>query len=158
MTPGETVLKHDCFQITQKVFIRDGNRLLVMRDRKSGYGDLPGGRMTEREFFSDWMHSVARELQEELGSLVQLDIRAQPIFIHRHRVNDENFPCLIIAYEANFKSGNLVISEEHDYMEWVDIQEFKAEELFSEHMLDAVNYYLNKYCRAHGIEKNNFFG
>lgn len=42
---------HGFFQITQKLFLRDGNQLLVLRDRKSGHGDLPGGRMNEDEFF-----------------------------------------------------------------------------------------------------------
>ena len=45
--------KHGLFQITQKVFIRNGNLLLVMKDKKSGAGDLPGGRMNEDEFFLD---------------------------------------------------------------------------------------------------------
>ena len=40
--------KHGLFQITQKVFIRKGNLLLIMKDKKSGAGDLPGGRNTQR--------------------------------------------------------------------------------------------------------------
>ena len=77
--------KHGLFQITQKVFIRNGNLLLVMKDKKSGAGDLPGGRMNEDEFFLDWMDSLNRELIEELGSNFQVKINPVPIFVHKHR-------------------------------------------------------------------------
>ncbi|HNF25981.1 MAG TPA: NUDIX hydrolase, partial [Leptospiraceae bacterium] len=33
--------QHSVFQITQKLFLRKGQKLLVLRDRKSGLGDLP---------------------------------------------------------------------------------------------------------------------
>ena len=137
-------MKHDCFQITQKVFIRDGSKILVMRDRKSGYGDLPGGRMSEAEFFGDWMDSVKRELSEELGDEISLEILPEPVFVHRHRVNDENFPCIIVAYQAKFLGGKIHMSDEHDFMDWVELESFAFDSLFSEHMLDAINYYKKK--------------
>ena len=61
-------MKHGSFQITQKAFVRKGDLLLVMKDKKSGEGDLPGGRMNEDEFFGDWIESLQRELDEELGN------------------------------------------------------------------------------------------
>jgi 8-oxo-dGTP pyrophosphatase MutT (NUDIX family) len=67
---GETNMsEHGFFQITQKAFIRKGNLLLIMKDKKSGEGDLPGGRMNQKEFFENWIDSLKRELQEETGIL-----------------------------------------------------------------------------------------
>lgn len=140
------IARHDCFQITQKVFIRKGDQFLVMRDKRTSYGDLPGGRMNEVEFFSDWLASVNRELIEELGKDVKLKIDPKPLFVHRHRVNDENFPCIIIAYKAEYITGEILISDEHDYLEWVSIHTFKPEILFSEYMLEAVNLYLSEFA------------
>ncbi|TGM44744.1 NUDIX domain-containing protein [Leptospira levettii] len=138
--------KHGFFQISQKLFLRDGNSLLVLRDQKSGHGDLPGGRMNEDEFFEDWMESVYREINEELGESIKIDVNPKPIFVHKHKVNEGNFPCIIIAYEAKLKQGKVRLSDEHDYMEWVDIHSFDPKTLFSEYMLEAVQLYLNQYA------------
>ncbi|ABZ95642.1 Hypothetical protein LBF_3173 [Leptospira biflexa serovar Patoc strain 'Patoc 1 (Ames)'] len=138
--------KHGFFQITQKLFLRDGDSLLVLRDQKSGHGDLPGGRMNEDEFFDDWTQSIFREINEELGEDINIEVNPIPIFVHKHRVNDGNFPCIIIAYNAKLIDGNVKLSDEHDYMEWVDIKKFDPKNLFSEYMLDAVQLYLNQYA------------
>jgi 8-oxo-dGTP pyrophosphatase MutT (NUDIX family) len=140
------VSKHGFFQITQKLFLRDGDSLLVLRDQKSGHGDLPGGRMNEDEFFDDWTQSIFREINEELGEDINREVNPIPIFVHKHRVNDGNFPCIIIAYDAKLIDGNVKLSDEHDYMEWVDIKKFDPKNLFSEYMLDAVQLYLNQYA------------
>ncbi|TGN17102.1 NUDIX domain-containing protein [Leptospira idonii] len=137
---------HGFFQITQKLFLRDGNKLLVMRDKKSGHGDLPGGRMNDDEFFDDWMKSVYREIEEELGKNVRIQVEPKPIFIHKHRVNEGNHPCIIVAYHAKLVSGEIQISDEHDYMNWVSVSDYDPSELFSEYMLEAVNVYLKEYA------------
>lgn len=136
--------RHSVFQITQKLFLRNGSKLLVLRDRKSGLGDLPGGRMTEEEFFGDWKGSLKREIREELGESFVTEIHDDIILVHRHRVNADNHPCIILGYEGEFVSGEPVISEEHDYMEWVDINTYNPRTLFTEYMLEAVNIYLRR--------------
>ncbi|XDD46308.1 NUDIX domain-containing protein [Leptospira sp. WS39.C2] len=138
--------KHGFFQITQKLFLRDGNSLLVLRDQKSGHGDLPGGRMNEDEFFEDWSESISREIKEELGESIKIEVNPVPIFVHKHRVNEGNLPCIIIAYDAKLLAGKVQLSDEHDFMEWVDIKSFDPKKLFSEYMLDAVQLYLTKYA------------
>lgn len=118
----------------------------MLRDRKSGLGDLPGGRMNEDEFFEDWILSMEREIGEELGPNVRIDVRQKPLFIHKHRVNEGNFPCIIIAYHADFLGGEIVLSEEHDYMAWENVNSYDPGSLFSEYMFDAVNLYLKEYA------------
>ncbi|MCE9499724.1 MAG: NUDIX hydrolase [Leptospira sp.] len=136
---------HGSFQITQKAFLRNNDKLLVMRDRKSGLGDLPGGRMNEDEFFEDWLLSLRRELTEELGNKIEFVIRPEPILIHRHRVTEGGFPCIIIGYNVIYLGGEIIMSDEHDFMEWVSLRDYKAESLFSEFMLEAINIYKNKF-------------
>ncbi len=136
---------HGFFQITQKAFIRNGNYLLVLRDKKSKQGDLPGGRMNQEEFFKDWLDSLKREIQEELGNDFQIQIDSNIILVHKHLVTLGNHPCIILGYHAKYVSGELKISEEHDYWEWVNVYSFQPEKLFSEYMLDAVKLYLNRF-------------
>lgn len=134
--------KHGFFQITQKVFIRKKNLLLVLRDRKSQIGDLPGGRISEDEFFADWLMSVRRELVEELGGGCIINVEAEPFLVNKHIVEDGKHPCIILAYKAEFVSGQVVISEEHDLFEWVDVFSYKPETLFKGFMLEVVQKYL----------------
>ncbi|MDX1958403.1 MAG: NUDIX hydrolase [Leptospiraceae bacterium] len=134
--------KHGFFQITQKVFIRKGDELLVMKDHKSGEGDLPGGRMDQDEFFSDWLESLQRELLEELGAEFKIKIYPDIFIVHKHRVNNGNHPCIIFGYKAEYVSGEIILSEEHDFYKWVDIKTYKPETLFSEYMLETMNEYL----------------
>ncbi len=137
--------EHGFFQITQKAFIRKGNLLLVMRDKKSGEGDLPGGRMNQNEFFEDWIESLKRELEEELGSSMKLNISNDVVLVHKHRVNLGNYPCIILGYDCEYLSGEIKISDEHDFFEWVDIKTFKPETFYSEYMLEAVCKYLSRF-------------
>ncbi|EMO52836.1 NUDIX domain-containing protein [Leptospira noguchii] len=138
--------KHGFFQITQKLFLRKGDELLILRDRKSGLGDLPGGRMNDNEFFEDWGLSMQREIEEELGLQVQIRVSPKPLFIHKHRVNEGNFPCIIIAYHADYLGGDIILSDEHDYIAWENVQTYEPSPLFTEYMLDAVNLYLKEYA------------
>ncbi|WP_108929930.1 NUDIX domain-containing protein [Leptospira johnsonii] len=137
--------KHGFFQITQKVFLRKGKELLILRDRKSGFGDLPGGRMNEDEFYGDWLESLSRELKEEMGEACEIKIHPRPILIHKHRVSDGNHPCVIVAYHGEFISGEIALSDEHDYIAWVDAATYDPKPLFFEYMLDALHLYQKEY-------------
>lgn len=137
---------HGFFQITQKLFLRRGDELLVLRDKKSGFGDLPGGRMTEKEFFEDWIESLNREMQEEMGSNFRYETNPNPIIIHKHKVIEGNHPCIIIGYEGKYLSGEVEMSDEHDYLEWVNVKTYDPSTLFEDYMLDAVRKYLKEYA------------
>jgi len=134
------------FQITLKVFLRNGADLLVLMDRKSHCGDLPGGRMNQNEFYENWLDSVQREIEEELGPHIQIQIETNPFLIHKHRVNEGNHPCVIVGYKANYISGEIILSDEHDYLKWVNAKTFDMDSFFSEYMLDAMNLYQRDYA------------
>jgi hypothetical protein len=57
MTPG-------FFQISLKLFLMRGDELLILRDRASKYGDLPGGRLGETEIYLPFPESLGREIRE----------------------------------------------------------------------------------------------
>ncbi len=143
---GISLDRHGFFQITQKLFLRDRDKLLILRDRKSGYGDLPGGRMTEEEFFGDWLQSLRREIGEELGNEFHYEIEPEPFLVHRHRIIQGNHPCIIIGYKGIFQGGTIHMSEEHDFMNWVRIQEYNPQGFFAEYMLEAVKKYIERYA------------
>lgn len=102
--------------------------------------------MNEDEFYQDWKLSMEREIEEELGPKVQIQVSPKPLFIHKHRVNEGNFPCIIIAYHADFLGGEIQLSDEHDYIAWENIHSYDPSPLFSEYMYDAVNLYLKEYA------------
>jgi 8-oxo-dGTP diphosphatase len=143
---GRKLSNHGFFQITQKLFLRDGNNLLIMKDKKSGFGDLPGGRMTEDEFFQDWKISLKRELVEEMGNEFSYEMDSKPFMIHKHRVTEGNHPCIIIGYKGIFKGGKIIISDEHDFLNWVDVKTYNPDQLFADYMLDVVKLYLKEYA------------
>lgn len=138
--------KHGFFQITQKLFVRKDNLLLVLKDRMSQHGDLPGGRLNEDEFYGDWIDSIKRELNEELGKNWNISILSEPILIAKHKIINGNHPCLIIGYEGKWNDGTITLSDEHDFLDWVDIYTYNPDSLFNGYMLDAVRMYLKKCC------------
>ena len=129
--------KHGLFQVSQKVFFIKQNQVLVLRDRKSKFGDLPGGRMNQDEFFKNWIESLKREILEELGNKVVYKIYEEPIFVHKHIVEEDNAPCLIISYIGHFIEGELLLSDEHEYYKWVSIKNYNPKEIFTKYMLDV---------------------
>jgi 8-oxo-dGTP pyrophosphatase MutT (NUDIX family) len=130
------------FQITQKVFLlRDrgeGEELLVLRDRATGEGDLPGGRLDEGELHGDWRSAIARELREELGPDVRCRLDPEPAFWFKHRIRASGRDALGFAWSATWIGGEVVLSDEHDLMAWVAVASFDPTTWFSGHLLAAV--------------------
>lgn len=113
-------MDHGSFQITTKVFLMDGNHLLILKDRASGLADLPGGRITQSELHAPWLNAVHRELREELGSGVQLVVRPRPIFVFPHIILKENKDALGVAFPGRYFGGQIDLSDEHDSLEWIN--------------------------------------
>ncbi len=119
--------------------------MLILKDHESKTGDLPGGRISEDEFFGDWIESLQREITEELGKSIVIEIDREPIFVKDHRMEADNFPCVLVAYSGIYIGGEIRLSNEHDFFKWVDIHEFDPKGFFSSTMLKAVEHYLQKF-------------
>ncbi len=130
MTPG-------FFQISLKVFLMRGNEMLILRDRSSQRGDLPGGRLGEVEIELPFEETVAREMREELGPDLRYSLIREPIFVFPHKMF-AGHPALGIAFLASYEGGPITLSEEHDWMDWVDARAYPPEPLFVAHLKDAV--------------------
>jgi 8-oxo-dGTP diphosphatase len=139
MTPG-------FFQITLKVFLLrngpTGREFLVLKDKDSQMGDLPGGRLSESEIDEPFSRAIAREMREELGHL-SYRLEEKPLFYFAHRIRNGGYPALGIAFAAEYETGEVTLSEEHDWMSWENVQTYKPEPLFQEHMLSAVLQFQN---------------
>ncbi|MBI3395484.1 MAG: NUDIX domain-containing protein [Spirochaetia bacterium] len=134
MTPG-------FFQITLKVFLHDGSRIIVLRDKESQEGDLPGGRISKEEIYKPWTESIEREIKEELGPDVKVALHPEPLFILPHWIKSGGHEAVAIFFRADFKGGNIQLSDEHDRMAWVDLASFDASTWFSDHLLAGVERY-----------------
>ncbi|MEM7183407.1 MAG: NUDIX domain-containing protein [Spirochaetota bacterium] len=130
------------FQITLKLFLRDGNRLLILRDKNSGQGDLPGGRLTQEEFFADWLVALQRELYEELGANAKYSINTPHFMLHKHLIDDGEHACLWIGYRGSWQGGEIRLSHEHDFMDWVDVTSYDPTTFFRGTSLEAIQEYL----------------
>lgn len=140
MTPG-------FFQITLKVFLlRPGANpeFLVLRDRESQMGDLPGGRLSESEIYEPFKDAIAREMREELGE-VAYRLAEEPAFYFGHRIRNGGHPALGIAFTAEYLGGEIALSDEHDWMAWVPAKTYVPAPLFQEHMLSAVLRFQNSF-------------
>ncbi len=135
MTPG-------FFQITLKVLLHRGKEFLVLRDRQSGEGDLPGGRLSAGEIYKPWRESIAREIEEELGPAVRYRLEENPLFVQPHWIKNGGHEALAIFFRADFVDGEIRLSDEHDRMAWADPSSFDPASWFSDHLLEGVQRYL----------------
>lgn len=132
------------FQITLKVFLIQAGQLLVLRDNKNDQGDLPGGRLDTGEIYQPFSESIKREIQEELGPTIKYKLKQEePLFIFPHFIDESGYEALGLAFEADFISGDILLSDEHNHLQWIDLQKLKPEQYFTAHLKDAVQQYLD---------------
>jgi 8-oxo-dGTP pyrophosphatase MutT (NUDIX family) len=146
----------DLFQVSQKLFIKnDRNELLILKSAHGWFYDVPGGRMDYQEFETPFLISLKREVEEELGRQVILDIHESPVALARVQLWDKQLNqyhyrrVFMVFYEADYQGGEIVLSEEHTCMQWVPIAEFNPKGLFKPGMEQAVFSYLERKRAAH---------
>ncbi|HMV65975.1 MAG TPA: NUDIX domain-containing protein, partial [Myxococcota bacterium] len=124
------------FEITLKaLLVRDG-RALVLRDRLSGQADLPGGRITQAELHGPWLDALRREIAEELGDGVVVELPAEPAFVFPHVLPTSRGDALGMMWIGRWTRGEPVLSDEHDRWELVPLAE--AASRFRETLAPAV--------------------
>lgn len=97
--------------------------MLIVRDRASGVWDLPGGRVADSEFH-DLEAALQREVVEELGDCLELEIEARPLIVSPLTVLAGGIGVIGVAYEAWLRAGEVRLSDEHDDMEWVRVDSY----------------------------------
>jgi 8-oxo-dGTP pyrophosphatase MutT (NUDIX family) len=108
------------FEVSLKAFIvrPDGHALLV-READTGYWELPGGRIDVGEEWQAHDAVVAREIAEELGPDLEVELTPAAVTWTRRRPIDGVFQ-FICARPARWRSGVPRLSAEHDRLDWFD--------------------------------------
>jgi 8-oxo-dGTP diphosphatase len=104
--------------------IRKDGKVLAMRraltkDASPGIWEAVSGRMEPGE---EPLEAVHREIREETGLVVR--VQARPWSAH-HALR-AGVPMLIVYYVADWVSGEVAMSDEHDAWEWLDADAFAS--------------------------------
>ena len=106
------------FEVSLKAFIVRDGRVLLVRESDTGWWELPGGRINVGEEWLPHADILAREIAEELGADVRLDVSSQAVTWVRYRTMDD-MHLLIVARPASLIAGEPRLSDEHDDMVWI---------------------------------------
>jgi 8-oxo-dGTP diphosphatase len=116
-------MKNPGFRVAQKIFVTNKNgQILTMKfsqtepEQIRGTWDFPGGGV---EYKEDLREALLREIREELGPTVKVKI-GKPIAVWSFMTAEGNKYCVAIGYEAQWLSGTIHLSNEHDEYQWIN--------------------------------------
>jgi len=134
--------------VAVKVFLRDGEKLLVVHDAW-GTWELPGGRIRLEEFQRSLDEVVVRKIREELGDKVKYSgLKPTGTFFQVRRSeniggeSEQEVKIFAVGFEAQYKGGEIKLSEVHDEMRWVDVGNFEPLKLQDNDWMRGVEDYL----------------
>jgi len=138
----------DLYFVAVKLFLRDGNKLLITHDI-FGAWDLPGGRIKKDEFEKPLEKIIERKVREELGSSIKYKLgKPNGIFFRverqEHGLNGQKVRIFAIGYDAKYLGGEVDIGDHHDQMEWVDVKTFMPGNYFTGGWLEGVQEYISQ--------------
>jgi 8-oxo-dGTP diphosphatase len=120
---------HAQFQVATKALLLDGDKILVLIT-PDGYIDFPGGRVDASEVELAWPEALKREIAEETGPAVRVEIG--PTMFVSKRTYDKNGQTHRIAaifFLCKYLGGDITMSDEHERFVWMT----PGELLVSEH-------------------------
>ena len=115
----------------------------------AGFYDLPGGRIDADEFSISFEKIVKREVEEEIGS-IDYKINPKPAAIGRYLLpakfnrSGKDIHVLYIFFEAQYESGDIKISDEHEDHLWLNLSNQPLDKFFKSGILDEIKMYLGK--------------
>lgn len=132
------------YQVALKILLRKGKKVLFLRDEKCKW-DLPGGRIDNVEGKIPLEKILAREVREELGGGVKYNLK-RPVVQFRRYIDSHSIYNFVTAYEAEYMSGNIILSHEHTNFEWLDpkIYPFKQKDFLA----SQKEFYTNEEYKA----------
>ncbi len=147
-------MPNDFYQVSLKLIIKnkEGETLILKAAHKGsyvGFYDLPGGRIKINEFQTAFEKLLSREVREELGEKVKINVSFKPVAIGRHLIpaalikKPDDIHVLYIFFEAKYLGGKILLSKEHVSKSWVDIHKVKLDKYFKSGILEGIKMYLN---------------
>lgn len=114
----------DLFSIAQRAILydRSSKKFLLMKYRQDLTWSLPGGRVKNSE---SPLEALKREISEELGEIDYEVIKT----IDTHSSNDT----FRIGYLVFYKSGEIMLSDEHEEFAWLTKEEIEKKDERSFH-------------------------
>ena len=109
------------FQVGVKAFLWHEQRLLLLQERdQQARWELPGGRIDVGEEDLPIADVLARELREELGAQFSCDIGAVCACWVRRADAFRPLPVFLVGLRCTAPRGELVLSDEHQALRWVE--------------------------------------
>lgn len=112
------------FQVALKVLLQKGGKFLFLRASDDGMLDIPGGRIDNVEYKVPLKKIIEREVREELGVAVRYKI-GRPVFQFRVYNRYKKIYIFKTVYEAEYISGKIRLSSEHNSYGWIDPKSYK---------------------------------
>lgn len=106
------------FEVAVKAFVLRGRDLLLVQEADGGAWELPGGRIEVGEERAPPRDVLARELREELGDGVRIDIGAPVATWVRKKPNGGGF-AFLVGLLCAYRGGDVRLSAEHAALDWV---------------------------------------
>lgn len=141
------------YQVSLKLMLHnERGEVLALQSPPSsqmaGYHDLPGGRINESEVLLPFTTAMQREIKEELGEAVRWELTSEkPSGISLHHYTSTRYQkeiyVLWILFDARYRSGEIVLSDEHVGFVWLDLERVELTRYFAKGPLLAVQNYLS---------------
>ncbi|MFA6322120.1 MAG: NUDIX domain-containing protein [Candidatus Buchananbacteria bacterium] len=145
--------KKDFYQVSLKIILKNSqDEILILNGHPqgsfAGFYDLPGGRIDKEEFTLPFEQIIKREIAEEIGE-IKLIIGSKPVAMGRHLISanktgaSQDIHILYLFFEAQFISGQINISQEHDGFVWQRLSEKDLDQFFVSGILEGMKMYLS---------------
>ncbi|HLD61997.1 MAG TPA: NUDIX domain-containing protein [Patescibacteria group bacterium] len=145
---------HDLYQISLKVILKNkAGEILLLKSNEdgsyAGFYDFPGGRISIDEFSVSFEDVVKREVEEEIGN-IDYKLNSKPVAIGRYLLpakfnhSGKDIHVLYIFFEAQYESGDIKISDEHEDHLWLNLSNQPLDKFFKSGILDGIKMYLGK--------------
>lgn len=135
---------HGNYNVALKILLKKGNEYLFLTDEKGKYFDFPGGRININENYTSFKNILSREVTEELGKNLVLEIE-EPIIHYRRHNEEKNIHIFMCLFLANYISGKIELSPEHTKYHWINPKKyvFNQKEFYCLEEYAAIKEYFN---------------
>jgi len=137
---------HAVYQVSLKVLIRKGDKVLFLKSANGKYLELPGGRINKFENKISLEKILSREIKEETGNNLIYKL-GDFAFQYRRLRHPGELPIFFTVYEAKYLSGDINLSSEHSGYHWLIPKKyiFKRKDFREKGEYSAFKKYLNNH-------------